>query len=810
MVEHLGLAADGFRATGHAGLAALTSLRLGFALEERGDLRRARKALEEGLSGAVTGPTGDAPYEVIPVGGAEPAVLVRLAELQFAAGEVARGRAALAQALAAVRRGGADRELAERLAERVRIEEAEAAGDLSGALALARQAAGAAADPRRRSGLLAKLCALALEADDPEAAYEYAKHGCDLRDGLLSEHLRGRGAAALALGRTAEAIGHLAESVRLARESGQAMPVRLVAALGALGAALAEDRRWSHAGAVLAEALALAAGPAWRGMRASLLAVRARTRFRQGDVDEAATLYQEALALGEAVGDDATVATVCGELAPVHAARGERDGAARLAERALDIDRARGRQRAVVRDLIALGRLGDVDRLAEALSLAQRIGFGEGQAVALAELGALDLRAGRFSAARARASAAIDLLESGTQPTTGNVQRPTPFSGGTQRPTAAAGGQPPDLGVGGAQWADPDVGGAQRAELFGGLHQREPAGDEPQGSGPVVEGARRSDGEVQRLAVEGAGRSDGEVQGSAVEGAGRPDWAGGEQRSVVEVTRQPDGEVQNPPVEGAGRSDVVAAEPQGPVAVGEGRLSGPGAAVGGGLWSDGDDGGGRVPGLGGAHRAELAAAYATRAAAGEELGELAAALADAERAGELDDTGSAAAERLRSRAVGLAVRLGRGARAWAHAERAKETLLGLEENVARAIGVDPGRLLDLLPEGSGVVAFHTGEALVSVVAHRAGWARPRAFATSAGPELLAEFAATARAGDGGRRRAELWRVVADLLLGEAIEALGDDLDVLYLLPHGDLHGLPLHALAPGGRLLLDRYAVAYA
>ncbi|TXK39885.1 tetratricopeptide repeat protein [Nonomuraea sp. C10] len=814
VVEHLGLAADGFRATGHAGLAALASLRLGFALEERGDLRRARKALEEGLSGAVTGPTGDAPYEVIPVGGADPAVLVRLAELQFAAGEVARGRAALAQALAAVRRGGADPELAERLAERVRIEEAEAAGDLSGALALARQAAGAAADPRRRSGLLAKLCALALEADDPEAAYEYAKQGCDLRDGLLSEHLRGRGAAAVALGRTAEAIGHLAESVRLARESGQAMPVRLVAALGALGAALAEDRRWSHAGAVLAEALALAAGPAWRGMRASLLAVRARTRFRQGDVDEAATLYQEALALGEAVGDDATVATVCGELAPVHAARGERDSAARLAERALDIDRARGRQRAVVRDLIALGRLGDVDRLAEALSLAQRIGFGEGQAVALAELGALDLRAGRFSAARARASAAIDLLESGTQPTTGNVQRPTPFSGGTQRPTAAAGGQPPEPSV-------------------GGLHQREPVGDEPQGSGPVVEGARQPDGEVQnppvesavrsdlaageqqRSVVEGAQQSDGEVQSSAVEGAGRSDLAAREQqRSVVEGAQQSDGEVQSSAVESAGRSDVVAAEPQGSVAGGVGRSGlggqGPGAAVGGVLWSDGDDGGGRVPGLGGAHRAELAAAYATRAAAGEELGELAAALADAERAGELDDTGSAAAERLRSRAVGLAVRLGRGARAWAHAERAKETLLGLEENVARSIGVDPGRLLDLLPEGSGVVAFHTGEALVSVVAHRAGWARPRAFATSAGPELLAEFAATARAGDGGRRRAELWRVVADLLLGEAIEELGDDLDVLYLLPHGDLHGLPLHALAPGGRLLLDRYAVAYA
>ncbi|MGI5272596.1 CHAT domain-containing protein [Nonomuraea sp. CA-218870] len=649
--EHLGLAVDGFRATGRTGQAALVSLRLGFALEERGDLRRARKALEEGLSTAVTVPEGDAPYEVIPAGVADPAVLVRLAELQFAAGEVARGRAALAQALAAVRRGGEDPALAERLAERVRIEDAEEAGDLPGALALARQAASEARDPGRRSALLAKLCALALAAGDPQAAYTYAARGCDLRDDLLAEHLRGRGAAAGALGRTAEAIGHLTEAVRVARESGQAMPVRLVAALGALGAALAEDRRWADAGAVLAEALALAAGPAWRGMRASLLATRAGTRSRQGDADEAAALYREALALGEAAGDDATVATACRELARMHAAGGERDSAVRLAERALGIDRARGRQRAVVRDLIALGRLGDGDRLAEALSLARRIAFAEGQAVALAELGALDLRAGRFTAARDHASAAVDLLEAASRP-------------------------------------GPDT--------------------------PGHAGAYTTAGE-----------------------------AGGEPASAYATTRE----------------------------AGE----------------------------------ELAGAYATRAVAREELGDLAEALADAERAADLHDPRSAAAGTLRAQAVRLAVRLGRAATAWSHAERARESFPGPEDEVARAVGEDARRLAGVLPEATGVLAFHVGDR-VSVVAHRDGWEGPRVFGTSAGPELLAEFAATA--GDGGR--AELWRVVADLLLGDAVEALGDDLDVLYLLPHGRLHGLPLHALAPDGRPLLDRYAVAYA
>src|SRR5690606_6076871 len=193
-----------------------------------------------------------------------------------------------------------------------------------------------------------------------------------------------------------------------------------------------------------------------------------------------------------------------------------------------------------------------------------------------------------------------------------------------------------------------------------------------------------------------------------------------------------------------------------------------------------------------------------------ELGEPAAALADVEHASDLHDPRPGAVEALRSRAVGLAVRLGRAATAWAQADRAKEALLGAEEEIARVIGGDAGRILGVLPGRPGGVAFHAGEGLVSVVAHGDGWALPRGFGTSAGPELLAEFAAAARAGESGRRRAELWRAVADLLLGEAVEALGDDLDVLYLLPHGDLHGLPLHALAPGGRLLLDRYVVAYA
>ncbi|SDM23100.1 CHAT domain-containing protein, partial [Nonomuraea jiangxiensis] len=117
----------------------------------------------------------------------------------------------------------------------------------------------------------------------------------------------------------------------------------------------------------------------------------------------------------------------------------------------------------------------------------------------------------------------------------------------------------------------------------------------------------------------------------------------------------------------------------------------------------------------------------------------------------------------------------------------------------------------------GLLGFHVGADAVTVLLHRTGWAEPRALPTSVGPDLLAEFAAATTGRRPGlldletrRHRVGLWRRLADLLLAPALDALGDDLCRLHLLPHAGLHRLPLHALAPGGRPLLERFPVTFA
>ncbi|MEU4575095.1 CHAT domain-containing tetratricopeptide repeat protein [Nonomuraea sp. NPDC023979] len=701
-IEALERAAAGLRHTGRPG--AFAAVRLGFALEARGALVRARSALEEGLAALADdpapqpaepsyghraptegtacsgdGPAGaEAPYWLM-AGQVEVAVLVRVAELQLALGERARGRAALARAVAGLRREG---DPAEAPAEWLRIEEAEAAADLAGVLAPARQALQVNDDPGRRSRLLAKLAELALEAEEPAVAHDYAAQGCELGDARLVEHLRNLGAAALAQGRAAKAVDHLTKAAQLAREpvratpaagtastagsAGAALPVRLVRVLAVLGAALVEARRLAEAGAVLAEGLALTGGPAWRVPRAELLVARSRLRLVQGEPGEAVTGCLEALVLGEAAGDDRLVGAACDGLAEAYRELGETARARSFGARAVEVDRARGRRRAVVLGLIrqatlqaqgyGLGAGGPeaVAGLEEALGLARRIGFAAGEGLALGRLAALDVRAGEHARARQRASEAIALLR------------------------------------------------------------------------------------------------------------------------------------------GTGQEEA------------------------------------------------LGRAYQDRAVASERLGDLAAALADAEAAGELSErAGDGVAGALRDRAVELAVRLGRGRTAWAHAERAKARLLAVQLGpVGRADGPGPGwhdegvvaeaveAMAGVLGTAeatgairatgaaeaagarrgagvTGVLGFYLSGGRVLVLAHRTGWAQPRAFGTRVGTELLAAAGGEGRWGDD-------WALLGDLLLGDALDALGDALDMLYLVPYGELDRLPLHALAPGGRLLLERCPVAYA
>ncbi len=95
--ETLRVAGASFRDHGRPHLAALTCLRLGFAFEARGELPRARAALEEGLAilakETVT-PLADAPYEVMAGRTSKlvPRALSRLAAIQRALSNPAPGR----------------------------------------------------------------------------------------------------------------------------------------------------------------------------------------------------------------------------------------------------------------------------------------------------------------------------------------------------------------------------------------------------------------------------------------------------------------------------------------------------------------------------------------------------------------------------------------------------------------------------------------------------------------------------------------------------------------------------------------------
>jgi tetratricopeptide (TPR) repeat protein len=95
--ETLRVAGASFRDHGRPHLAALTCLRLGFAFEARGELPRARAALEEGLAAlakeTVT-PLADAPYEVMAGRTSKlvPRALSRLAAIQRALSNPAPGR----------------------------------------------------------------------------------------------------------------------------------------------------------------------------------------------------------------------------------------------------------------------------------------------------------------------------------------------------------------------------------------------------------------------------------------------------------------------------------------------------------------------------------------------------------------------------------------------------------------------------------------------------------------------------------------------------------------------------------------------
>ncbi|MEW1846924.1 CHAT domain-containing protein, partial [Nonomuraea angiospora] len=921
-VEALELAVAGFHAGDQPRLAALTSIKLGFALEERGEFRRARAALETGLStltpppptlanrptpfnqpasldtpppfdrpapfdrpvpfdraapldpstpldpptpldpsaplapassggsgnpggsgerGGSSGERGDSAqfsgaFELIAVmgGGLDAELLSRLARIQLTLGEATRGHATLNQAIRA-----ADGDRAERLETWLRIEEAEAAGDLETARALAEQTL--AANPVNgrptasdyHSFLLVKLSSFCRALGDPEAAHAYAARGYELRDALVIDHLRNLGAAARALGSLDEAADRLTEAVALARDSDAALPADLVQALDLLGRVRADQARWAEAAQAFDEGLELLSSPVWRALRAPLLAGRGALHLKLGELAEAEALYRQSIAIVEEAGSRTDLADSYADLSLVCALRDSTDQARLFAERALDIEHARGRTRGVVLALILLARLEDSSRaevdLAEAAALAQEIGYRPGEALARGRLGALYVTTSSYARAHRHLSEAIGPLEElghelelgialhnrsvaaerlGDLPSAlADAERACDLghTSGRDRAIRLA----VRLGRGLTAWRHLEH--AKSTTLTTHLGHRD-------GPGQAAGGGRWSgisgdgDGRWPGMSGEGGGRWSEPVGGGADRWSGMP--GGGDRR-------------WSEPAEGG------ADRWSGPVERGADRWSEP---VG-----DGDDHWFGVAGSGGE-------AWSEPTRPGDEswpwtvedrptAADLShrrwpvpdgvpAELVEAERRG-LDTmrTLRAAARNTRDPSE-AATLLGRARTAEAEVEalwRRMEPLAPDYVALHRDPPLDQLHLDALVTSegrpGSGiaVVGFHVGEESVTVLAHRTGWPEPRAFPTTVDHDLLAEFTATTvgrRPGlldiEARRHRAAVWRRLADLLLSDALDALGDDLDHLYLVPHAELHRVPLHALAPNGRSLLERALVTYA
>ncbi|MFG1969907.1 CHAT domain-containing protein [Nonomuraea fuscirosea] len=809
----------GFRDGGRHRLAALASIKLGFALEAHGEFGRARAALEDGLTGLETADdelaSAGAPFEIIAAmaGELDAAVLSRLAGIQLALGDLTRGRATLTRALASLGTGGRRAEASERLRSWLRLAEAESAGDLPTARALAQtfltnlppttppdpgaasRSSGAASpgpptglpgpagsDGDReladRSHLLARLSFYCRELGDLPAAYDHAVQGYELRDERIVEHLRNLGAAATELGRAEEAVTHLSRAVELARDEGIAFPAHLVQSLGLLAAALADLGRWSEAARAYDEGLALVEAPIWRALRVPLLTGRADLHLKLGELNEAATRYHEAIALGEELGAPAGLASAYAGLALVHDLRGEPAQGRPFADRALTLDREHGHHRSTVLTLLTLARLeraaqteevakgaaAAADRhaearpreaqtreapleqtwLEEALVLSQEIDFRAGEAVALAHLGALDLAAAHdVHKARTAADTAADTH------TEEDAESRTRAYTAAHRRLSAAIELLADLG--------------HDLELATACHHRSIAAEELGDLPAVLADAERA----HALGHEAA--QDRVIRLATHLNQGMTAWTHAEQAGHHTLTTHLAPEHQ-PPLPG------MPAAPSSPQA-----------------WPAPYG----VP-------AELLETERRGLEAARTLTSAARNTRDPERAAHLIHRAHAAQADL----DGL----------WNRMEPLAP------DHVALRRGTPPSRAeLDALVNapGTGVVTallgFHVGEETVTVLAHRTGWAEPRAFPTAVDRPLLAEFLRTADGRrpdlldiEARRHRADLWRRLADLLLSEAVRALGDHVDLLHLIPHAALHRIPLHALAPDGRPLLERFPVAYA
>ncbi|MEU8398874.1 CHAT domain-containing protein [Nonomuraea sp. NPDC048892] len=808
------------------------------------------------------------------------AVLSRLAGIQLALGDLTRGRATLTRALASLGTGGRREGSSERLESWLRLAEAESSGDLPTARTLAHHfltRSSSTASPGSggwdgdhdladRSYLLARLSYYCRELGDLPAAYDHALQGYELRDERIVEHLRNLGAAATELGRTEEAATHLSRAVELARDEATAFPAHLVQSLGLLAAALTDLARWSEAARTYEESLALVEAPIWRALRAPLLTGRADLHLKLGELNEAATRYHEAIALGEELAAPPGLAAAYAGLALVHELRGEPTKGRPFADRALTLEREHGRPRGTVLALLALARLERAARreeaaketeaaregkaearprealsgtaqlerawLEEALDLPQELGFRAGEAVALVRLGALDLAAVRDPATartahapgtgtHADADAHTATEAPGAGAATGiRVPADSPADADSQARTHAYAAAYRRLSA--AIELLTDLG--HDLELAPACHHRSIAAEELGDLPAALADAERAHALGHKAA------QDRVIRLATHLNQGMTAWTHAEDAKHHTLTthlapahRQPS--LSTPVDRPDSEHQPFSPGPLTGYLDSEHRLASPGASAGR------PDHGHQPP------SPDRPAAHSSPQVWPAPYG-VPTELLEAEQRGlEAVRTLMSAARNTRDpeRAAHLTRR--------AHTARADLDDLWRRmeplapDHVALRRGTPPSRAdLDALvnapdrrggpaPRASatsmGVVTallgFHVGEKTVTVLAHRTGWAEPRAFPTAVDRPLLAEFL---RAADGRRpglldiearrHRADLWRRLADLLLSEAVQALGDDVDLLHLIPHAALHRVPLHALAPDGRSLIERFPVTYA
>ncbi|NJP95388.1 CHAT domain-containing protein [Nonomuraea sp. FMUSA5-5] len=867
-----------FRTSGHAHLTALAAIKLGLALESSGELRQARAHLESGLSTLTPPPAPtpittppstpapavasdlrrpEAPFEVVAAmaDGLDAETLSRLAAIQLTLGDLTHGRATLAQAVTTLRAGGRQAGAAlERLELRLRLEQAEASGDLPTARALAEeslapdpagplgqepegsrplepQSLGSVsgspqslapqplnpevgsrqtADPQslepsgpdaqERSYLLGKLSRYCRELGDLTAAHHYATRGCELQDERVAEHLGNLGAATTAMGRAEEAAGHLTEAVELARDADSALPAPLVQSLALLGAALTDLGRCEEAARAYEEGLALVEAPVWRALRVPLLSGRADLHLKLGELNEAAARFRKAIALGEELGPRTGLAPAYAGLSLVHELRGEPATAIPLAERALELERANGHGRGTVLALLSLARLGAPQRLEEALALAQHIGFPAAEAIALRHLASLDLPAPATPAPGVTDRTAPDLATPAPA---------TPHPGAPDLALATISYERARRRLTRAIDLLSDLGHDQ--ELATAYHHRSIA---EEGLGDLP--AALADAE-RACALGREAARDRAIRLAVRLNLAMTAWAHAEQAKLAALTPEPPAQRPSPAPQRRHRSELADGDmPE--------HRSGP---------ADRDKPEHRSEPAHGDKPEDL-----TLAAHVTDLDDL----VEAERraletvrtllmiARNTPDPDRAASIIRRARAAqtdleALWHRLEPHAAALVALRRRKPpTRAQLDALVSVPDDRSDDRFDDRAARGArALIGFHLGEGTapgegtVTVLAHRTGWPEPRAFPTLVERVLLEEFRRTLHGRRPGlldiearRHRADVWRRLADLLLSEVLDVLGNGIELLHLIPHPALRGLPLHALSPSGHLLIERFPVAYA